>query len=106
MLLICSVYVGEATTKISSPPPQPIRTFMVDDDIEIQEHREKSPSPAQNPISQYIYIENLVRPYTINQLKAVMRRTGEICEGGFWINNIKSRCYVKVSHCEAVFIFT
>ena len=79
-------------------PKQPVRTYLVDDDIEVQEQREKSPSPSKNLVSQYIYIENLVRPYTINQLKLVMRRTGNICEGGFWINNIKSRCYVKVGH--------
>lgn len=84
------------TTPVVVPKP-PTQPSIIEEDVEVEEHREKSPSPAQNPSSQYIHIENLVRPYTISQLKAVISRTGHICDGGFWINNIKSQCYVKLS---------
>jgi hypothetical protein len=38
----------------------------------------------------------LVRPFTVNQLKELLARTGTIVEGGFWIDKIKSKCYVQV----------
>jgi hypothetical protein len=38
----------------------------------------------------------LVRPFTVNQLKELLARTGSIVEAGFWIDKIKSKCYVQV----------
>lgn len=46
-----------------------------------------------------LYITNLVRPFTVNQLRELLLRTGRIVEDGFWIDSIKSRCYVQVSEC-------
>lgn len=45
--------------------------------------------------SNILYITNLVRPFTLLQLKGLLARTGKIVENGFWIDKIKSRCYVK-----------
>ncbi|KAK6623042.1 hypothetical protein RUM43_008894 [Polyplax serrata] len=56
---------------------------------------QKSPSPARNKPTNIIYIVNLVRPFTIPQLKELLARTGTIMEDGFWIDKIKSKCYVK-----------
>ncbi|KAK7575475.1 hypothetical protein V9T40_011761 [Parthenolecanium corni] len=42
-----------------------------------------------------LYITNLVRPFTVNQLRELLLRTGRIVEDGFWIDSIKSRCYVQ-----------
>ncbi|KAJ8978908.1 hypothetical protein NQ317_008887 [Molorchus minor] len=53
------------------------------------------PSPARNPISEVLYISNLVRPFTVKQLKELLERTGKIKEGGFWTDRIKSKCYVQ-----------
>lgn len=47
--------------------------------------------------STVLYITNLVRPFTINQLRELLQRTGKIVEDGFWIDSIKSKCYVQVS---------
>lgn len=44
-----------------------------------------------------LYITNLVRPFTVNQLRELLLRTGRIVEDGFWIDSIKSKCYVQVS---------
>ena len=66
------------------------------DSLETKDNRERSPSPPKNDISAYLHIENLVRPFTINQLKGLIRKTGTISESGFWINNIKSHCYAQV----------
>ncbi len=44
----------------------------------------------------FVKVTNLVRPFTLNQLKALLGRTGEIdLEGGFYINKIKSVCVVR-----------
>lgn len=38
-----------------------------------------------------------VRPFTLGQLKELLNRTGAVVEDGFWIDKIKSHCYVTVS---------
>lgn len=38
-----------------------------------------------------------VRPFTLGQLKELLSRTGTLVEEGFWIDRIKSHCYVTVS---------
>lgn len=38
-----------------------------------------------------------VRPFTLGQLKELLNRTGTVVEEGFWIDKIKSHCYVTVS---------
>jgi hypothetical protein len=57
---------------------------------------QNSPSPPRHKTSNILYISNLVRPFTVNQLKELLARTGTIVEGGFWIDKIKSKCYVQV----------
>ena len=54
-----------------------------------------APSPPKNESSNILYITNLVRPFTVLQLKGLLARTGKIVEDGFWIDKIKSKCYVK-----------
>lgn len=53
------------------------------------------PSPAKNPVSKVLFITNLVRPFTVKQLKELLERTGKIIEDGFWTDRIKSKCYVE-----------
>ncbi|XP_053692775.1 apoptotic chromatin condensation inducer in the nucleus [Sabethes cyaneus] len=55
----------------------------------------RPPSPARHHSSNILYITNLVRPFTVLQLKGLLARTGKIIENGFWIDKIKSKCYVK-----------
>ncbi|XP_066246015.1 apoptotic chromatin condensation inducer in the nucleus-like [Euwallacea similis] len=52
------------------------------------------PSPAKNPVSAVLFITNLVRPFTVKQLKELLERTGKIEEDGFWTDKIKSKCFV------------
>lgn len=56
---------------------------------------QRSPSPARHQTSNVLYITNLVRPFTLLQLKGLLARTGKILENGFWIDRIKSKCYVE-----------
>ena len=60
------------------------------------------PSPSRNPVSDVLYIINLVRPFTIKQLKDLLERTGKILENGFWTNRIKSKCYVQYESVQYV----
>lgn len=55
----------------------------------------RPPSPPRHKQSCILFITNLVRPFTLPQLKNLLQRTGRIVEDGFWIDRIKSKCYVK-----------
>ncbi|CAG9567359.1 unnamed protein product [Danaus chrysippus] len=55
----------------------------------------RPPSPPRHKQSNILYITNLVRPFTLLQLKNLLQRTGRIMENGFWIDRIKSKCFVK-----------
>ncbi|KAL4715181.1 hypothetical protein ACJJTC_012228 [Scirpophaga incertulas] len=55
----------------------------------------RPPSPPRHKQSCILYITNLVRPFTLAQLKNLLQRTGRIVENGFWIDRIKSKCFVK-----------
>lgn len=55
----------------------------------------RSPSPSKNEATDVLYITNLVRPFTVLQLKGLLARTGKIVDDGFWIDRIKSKCYVQ-----------
>lgn len=58
---------------------------------------DRSPSPARNPESAALHVKNLVRPFTLNQLKELLGSNGTMAENGFWIDKIKSHCYILVS---------
>jgi len=51
-------------------------------------------SPACNESSSIIFIRNLVRPFTLLQLKDLLGKSGKMLEDKFWIDKIKSKCYV------------
>jgi hypothetical protein len=53
-------------------------------------------SPAQQPRSSVLNVSNLVRPFTINQLKELLARTGHLIDGKFWIDRVKSSCLIQV----------
>ena len=57
---------------------------------------DRSPSPARNPESKALHVKNLVRPFTLNQLKELLGKYGLLTNNGFWIDKIKSHCYVVV----------
>lgn len=54
----------------------------------------RSGDPATN-CSKILYITNLVGEFNVLQLKQLLARTGKIVDNGFWIDKIKSKCYVK-----------
>lgn len=61
----------------------------------VESEGEQPLSPAKHNPCNILYITNLVRPFTVLQLKSLLQRTGKIAEDGFWIDKIKSKCFVK-----------
>ncbi|KAK1889933.1 Apoptotic chromatin condensation inducer in the nucleus [Dissostichus eleginoides] len=51
-------------------------------------------------VSKIIHVTNLVRPFTLGQLKELLNRTGSVLEDGFWIDKIKSHCFVTYGTTE------
>lgn len=78
-----------------SAPLRAIRTLSLAEDPIDARHRE--PSPAKGPESNIVHITGLTRPFTLPQLKELLGRTGTLQTDGFWIDSIKSHCYVAVS---------
>ncbi|XP_041634920.1 apoptotic chromatin condensation inducer 1b isoform X2 [Cheilinus undulatus] len=60
----------------------------------------RQPSPPHGKISNIIHVTNLVRPFTLGQLKELLNRTGSVVEDGFWIDKIKSHCFVTYATME------
>ncbi|KAJ8344688.1 hypothetical protein SKAU_G00288810 [Synaphobranchus kaupii] len=58
------------------------------------------PSSPRGKITNIIHICNLVRPFTLGQLKELLSRTGTVVEDGFCIDKIKSNCYVTYPSVE------
>ncbi|KAM9826898.1 apoptotic chromatin condensation inducer 1b [Neosynchiropus ocellatus] len=68
----------------------------IDDPI----HTNRPLSPPRGKISNIVHVTNLVRPFTLGQLKDLLKQTGSLVEEGFWIDKIKSHCYVTYTTKE------
>ncbi|KAJ8336532.1 hypothetical protein SKAU_G00377520 [Synaphobranchus kaupii] len=88
----------EVQTPSASREPAEIRR--------VHHHRRPRSAPPGNPppprgkITNIVHVCNLVRPFTLGQLKELLNRTGTVVEEGFWIDKIKSHCYVTYSSTE------
>ncbi|XP_047446406.1 apoptotic chromatin condensation inducer in the nucleus isoform X2 [Mugil cephalus] len=79
--------ISQQKTGVSITIDDPVRTA-------------RQPSPPRGKVSNIVHISNLVRPFTLGQLKELLGRTGTLVEDGFWIDKIKSHCYVTYSSSE------
>ncbi|XP_054164445.1 apoptotic chromatin condensation inducer in the nucleus-like [Oppia nitens] len=68
--------------------------------IEEQSPKKREVSPARNAATEVLFIQNLVRPFTLLQLKDVLGKNGKIIEERFWIDRIKSKCYVTYENID------
>jgi len=62
---------------------------------EINELETKKKSVKRITTTSVIRITNLVRPFTLGQLRDLLQRTGKIVPSGFWMDTIKSQCIVE-----------
>ena len=65
----------------------------VDEPVRIRANR----SPARRKESSVIHVMNLVRPFTLPQLKDLLGKYGPLADDAFWMDKIKSHCFVGVS---------
>uniref|UniRef100_A0A670K879 Apoptotic chromatin condensation inducer 1 n=1 Tax=Podarcis muralis TaxID=64176 RepID=A0A670K879_PODMU len=79
--------ISQQRSGVSITIDDPVRTAQV-------------PSPPRGKVSSIVHICNLVRPFTLGQLKELLGRTGTLVEEAFWIDKIKSHCYVTYSTVE------
>jgi hypothetical protein len=84
--------VAKSEPKQTVAKTEPKQIIAKTDSIQEQELK-REVSPARNVESNIIFIRNLVRPFTLLQLKDVLGRTGKLIEERFWIDKIKSKCY-------------
>jgi len=66
---------------------------LAEEKYEVEE--KKKSSVKRITTSSVIRITNLVRPFTVGQLRDLLQRTGKIVSNGFWIDTIKSQCIVE-----------
>lgn len=90
-----SVSVSEEdqnSVKVSVPVTK--QKIVVDTETKAKEEEPKrAVSPPRKPESNIVFIQNLVRPFTLLQLKEVLGKTGKLIEERFWIDKIKSKCF-------------
>ncbi|XP_010782393.1 apoptotic chromatin condensation inducer in the nucleus [Notothenia coriiceps] len=79
--------ISQQKTGVSITIDDPVRTA-------------RQPSPPRGKVSSIVHISNLVRPFTLGQLKELLSRTGTLVEEGFWIDKIKSHCFVTYCSSE------
>ncbi|XP_075876706.1 uncharacterized protein acin1a isoform X2 [Nelusetta ayraudi] len=79
--------ISQQKTGVSITIDDPVRTA-------------RQPSPPRGKVSSIVHVSNLVRPFTLGQLKELLGRTGTLVEDGFWIDKIKSHCYVTYCSSE------
>jgi hypothetical protein len=65
---------------------------MVDEPVRI-----KDATTALEPPSQIVYIRGLTRPFTLPLLKELLSRYGTLVDGEFWLDKIKSQCFIMVN---------
>ncbi|XP_034768870.2 apoptotic chromatin condensation inducer in the nucleus isoform X2 [Acipenser ruthenus] len=97
---------GETDVKKATPSGTLVRrsinqqksgmSVTIDDPVRTAQH----PSPPRGKTTNIVHISNLVRPFTLGQLKELLNRTGTLVDEGFWIDKIKSHCYVTYSMTE------
>uniref|UniRef100_A0A8C5MH09 Apoptotic chromatin condensation inducer 1 n=1 Tax=Leptobrachium leishanense TaxID=445787 RepID=A0A8C5MH09_9ANUR len=80
--------ISQQKTGVSITIDDPVRTAS------------QQPSPPRRKPSCIVHICNLVRPFTLGQLKELLARTGTLVEENFWIDKIKSHCYTTYSTLE------
>jgi apoptotic chromatin condensation inducer in the nucleus len=77
---------------VARTPKRPVAPVPPPAEEASDEQRVVTPSPRQT--SRALRIDNFLRPFTQKQLLELLGETGTIVENGFWMNAIKTHCYV------------
>ena len=92
----------EEANKTTQPIVEQKTKIVAETETESKEDPElkRDVSPPRSPESNIIFIRNLVRPFTLLQLKDVLGKTGKLNEQRFWIDKIKSKCFATYETVE------
>jgi hypothetical protein len=66
--------------------------LMIDEPVRV-----KDVTAALEPPSRIVYIRGLTRPFTLPLLKELLSRYGTLVDREFWLDKIKSQCFVTVN---------
>lgn len=94
--IVPHLVIEEKSTQSSDDLPMEENATKMSDDLTIGEKSRKK----NDDDDIYVHVSNLVRPFTLNQLRSMLSRTGVICEGGFHVNKIKSECVVQFQNVD------
>uniref|UniRef100_A0A5F8HEP0 Apoptotic chromatin condensation inducer 1 n=1 Tax=Monodelphis domestica TaxID=13616 RepID=A0A5F8HEP0_MONDO len=83
------VTLGDTLTRRSISQQKSGVSITIDDPVRTAQ----VPSPPRGKINNIVHISNLVRPFTLGQLKELLGRTGTLVEEAFWIDKIKSHSF-------------
>ncbi|CAF1128646.1 unnamed protein product [Rotaria sp. Silwood1] len=100
---------SDSRKKIQAPaPPARIASFesktlldgktnalMMDEPVRV-----KDATATLEPPSRILYIRGLTRPFTLPLLKELLSRFGKLVDGEFWLDKIKSQCFVTYNTLE------
>ncbi|KAG2525958.1 hypothetical protein JM16_004150 [Phytophthora kernoviae] len=64
------------------------------------EDNEKAVEPTEDQQIKTLRIDNFVRPFTLNAVKALVQECGDFVEDGFWMDVIKTHCFVTYPDTE------
>lgn len=51
-------------------------------------------------VTPHVHVRNLTRPFTMGQLKELLNKYGRTLDDKFWIDNVKSHCYVTYENID------
>jgi len=95
-----NVETKKKTNRMASFESKPLldgktNALMMDEPVRV-----KDVTVAHEPASQIIFIRGLTRPFTPIQLKELLSHYGTCVDGEFWLDKIKSQCFVMYNSLE------
>ncbi|KAG7398969.1 Apoptotic chromatin condensation inducer in the nucleus [Phytophthora boehmeriae] len=64
------------------------------------EHNGEAAEPTEGELMTTLRIDNFVRPFTLNAVKTLVQEFGSFVENGFWMDVIKTHCFVTYPETE------
>ncbi|CAF0749508.1 unnamed protein product [Adineta steineri] len=87
-------------TRTSSLESKTLSNEKTSTDVTDEPVRIKHANTMQGLPSQILYISGLTRPFSVFQLKGLLQRYGTLIDNEFWLDKIKSQCFVTYSTLE------
>ncbi|KAG9510158.1 Mediator of RNA polymerase II transcription subunit 19, partial [Fragariocoptes setiger] len=80
------------------PPVE--QAFVTEEPCDVEQATTQQETVEDAKASRILFIQNLVRPYTLKQLKELLTCHGPIDEDKFWTDKVKSKCFAVYESIE------